>query len=154
MIQRERAIKFGFPHRPEEGDDGRLRRRRHLGAGDDDEVRAAEALAGRAGLCGNQIYGAFVLHAIDAIPARWRGGAGLSRRDSASTATSSPRNDLVKNCRVHPAHWLISTQVSAQNARRLARLCLSYSNRWLEAFENTHRTCAESLTQKLSLIHI
>ena len=36
--------------------------------------------------------------------------------------------------------------VSAQNARRLARLCLSYSNRWLEAFENTHRTCAESLT--------
>ena len=24
---------------------------------------------------------------------------------------SSPRNDLVKNCRVHPAHWLISTQV-------------------------------------------
>ena len=49
---------------------------------------------------------------------------------------------------MHPAHWLISTQVSAQNARRLARLCLSYSNRWLEAFENTHRTCAESLTQK------
>ena len=38
--------------------------------------------------------------------------------------------------------------VSAQNARRLARLCLSYSNRWLEAFENTHRTCAESLTAK------
>ena len=23
----------------------------------------------------------------------------------------SPRNDLVKNCRVHPMHWLISTQV-------------------------------------------
>ena len=26
-------------------------------------------------------------------------------------AASSPRNDLVKNCRVHPTHWLISTQV-------------------------------------------
>ena len=63
----------------------------------------------------------------------------LRRSNRARTAASSP---------VHPAHWLISTQVSAQNARRLARLCLSYSNRWLEAFENTHRTCAESLTQK------
>ena len=27
-------------------------------------------------------------------------------------ATSSPRNDLVKNCRVHPTHSLISTQVN------------------------------------------
>ena len=35
--------------------------------------------------------------------------------------------------------------VSAQNARRLARLCLSYSNRWLDDFERTHRWCAESL---------
>ena len=26
-------------------------------------------------------------------------------------AASSPRNDLVKNFRVHPTHWLISTQV-------------------------------------------
>ena len=25
---------------------------------------------------------------------------------------SSPRNDLVKNYRVHPTHWLISTQVT------------------------------------------
>ena len=32
-----------------------------------------------------------VLHAIDATPAA--------------------RNDLVKNCRVHPTHWLISTQM-------------------------------------------
>ena len=24
---------------------------------------------------------------------------------------SSPGNDLVKNCRAHPTHWLISTQV-------------------------------------------
>ena len=28
-------------------------------------------------------------------------------------AASSPRNDLVKNCRVHPTHWLISTQVTS-----------------------------------------
>ena len=51
-------------------------------------------------LCGNQIYGAFVtLHAIDATPARWRGDAGSSPLDRAKTATPSPRNDLVKNCR-------------------------------------------------------
>ena len=43
---------------------------------------------------------------IDATPARWRGDAG-------SSAASSPRNDLVKNCRVHPTRWLISTQVVA-----------------------------------------
>ena len=53
-------------------------------------------------LCGNQIYGAFVLnrrvdlHAIDATPVRWRGGVGSSPLDGASAATSSPRNDLVK----------------------------------------------------------
>ena len=64
-----------------------------------------------------KIYGAFVLnrrvdlHAIDATPARWRGGVGSSPLDRARTAASSPRNDLVKNCRVHPTHWLISTQV-------------------------------------------
>ena len=57
-------------------------------------------------LCGNQIfYGAFVLnrrvvlHAIDAMPARWRGDADSLPLDRARTAASSPRNDLVKNCR-------------------------------------------------------
>ena len=50
-------------------------------------------------------------HAIDASPARWRGDAGSSPLDGASTATSSPRNDLVKNYRVHPIHFFISTQV-------------------------------------------
>ena len=39
-----------------------------------------------------------VLHAIDATPARWRGDAGSSPLDGASTAASSPRNDFVKNC--------------------------------------------------------
>ena len=52
-----------------------------------------------------------VLHAIDATPARWRGDAGSSPLERARTAASSPRNNLVKNCRVHPTHWLISTQV-------------------------------------------
>ena len=47
--------------------------------------------------------------AIDATPARWRGDAGSSPLDGASTAASSPRNDLV-----HPTHWLISTQVAAK----------------------------------------
>ena len=51
-----------------------------------------------------------VLHAIDATPARWRGGARSSPLDRARTAAPSPRNDLVKNFRVHPTHWLISTQ--------------------------------------------
>ena len=62
-----------------------------------------------------KIRGAFVLnhrvdlHAIDATPARWRGDAGSSPLDGAGTAASSPRNDVVKNYRVHPTHWLIST---------------------------------------------
>ena len=65
----------------------------------------------------SKFHGAFVLnhrvvlHAIDAKPARRRGGVGSSPLDGASAATSSPRNDLVKNCRVHATHWLISTQV-------------------------------------------
>jgi hypothetical protein len=67
----------------------------------------------------SKFYGAFVLnhrvvlHAIDATPARWRGDAGSSPLDRAGTAASSPRNDLVKNCRVHPTHWLIYTQPGA-----------------------------------------
>ena len=81
-------------------------------------------------LCRNQSYGAFVLnlrvdlHAIDATPARWRGDVGSSPLDGASAATSSPRNDLVKNYRVHPTHRLISTQVPARILRRVpAALC-------------------------------
>ena len=68
----------------------------------------------------SKFYGAFVLnhrvvlHAIDATPARWRGDAGSSWLDGASAAASSPRDDLVKNCRVHPTHWLISTQVKSK----------------------------------------
>ena len=50
-------------------------------------------------------------HAIDATPAGWRSGAGSSPLNRPSTTASSPRNDFVKNYRVHPTHWLISTQV-------------------------------------------
>ena len=39
------------------------------------------------------------LHAIDATPVRWHGGAGSSPLDGASTAASSSRNDLVKKYR-------------------------------------------------------
>ena len=47
----------------------------------------------------------------------WRSGS--SPLDGASTAASSPRNDsVVKNCRVHPTHWLISTQVLNASGRR------------------------------------
>ena len=42
-----------------------------------------------------QVLGGFYCHhAIDATPARWRGDAGSSPLDRASTAASSPRNDL------------------------------------------------------------
>ena len=76
----------------------------------------------------SKFYGAFVLnhrvvlHAIDATPARWRGDAGSSPLGGAETAVSSPRNDLVKNCRVHPTHWLISTQVKKKKEEDLSDL--------------------------------
>ena len=62
-----------------------------------------EEAAGRcAELCRNQsFHSAFVLnrrvdlHAIDAMPARWRGVVGLSPLDGARTAAASPINDLV-----------------------------------------------------------
>jgi len=51
-------------------------------------------------LCGNQMLRRnHDLHAIDATPAQRRGGLNSSPLDGASTAASSSRNDLVKNCR-------------------------------------------------------
>ena len=44
----------------------------------------------------------------------WRCRFLTARR--ARTAASSPRNDLVKNYRVHPTHWLISTQVDVSES--------------------------------------
>ena len=67
----------------------------------------------------SKLYGALVLnhrvvlHAIDATPARWRGGVGSPPLDGASAAASSPRNDFVKNYRVRPKHRLLSTQVQS-----------------------------------------
>ena len=40
--------------------------------------------------------------------------------------------------------------MSSQNARRLARLCLSYSNRWLHSFEGTHKLALAELARVLS----
>lgn len=40
--------------------------------------------------------------------------------------------------------------MSSQNARRLARLCLSYSNRWLHSFEGTHKLALAELARSLS----
>ena len=78
----------------------------------------------------SKFYGTFVLnrrvalHAIDAALARWRGDAVSSPLDGASTAASSPRNDLVKNYRVHPTHWLISTQAGRSRRLHLVLLLL------------------------------
>ena len=38
--------------------------------------------------------------------------------------------------------------VSSQNARRLARLSLSYSNRWLHQFESTHAGALSMLSEQ------
>ncbi|KAJ1449091.1 hypothetical protein M885DRAFT_489776 [Pelagophyceae sp. CCMP2097] len=45
---------------------------------------------------------------------------------------------------------LAEAAVSAQNARRLARLCLSYSNRWLHNFEQTHKCATQLLNIQLT----
>ena len=79
---------------------------------DDDDapnalVKVARSSTALPAVWKSKFYGSFVLnrrvvlHAIDATPARWRGGAGSSPLDGAGTATS-----------VHPTHWLISTQVT------------------------------------------
>ena len=73
----------------------------------------------------SKFYGAFVLnhrvvlHAIDAMPARWRGGVDSSPLDGARAAAPSPRDDFVKSYRMHPTHWLISTQVATLSQGRI-----------------------------------
>ena len=81
----------------------------------------------RTDLCRNQIIATRLrpwlnhnIHAIDATPARRRVDAGLTPLDSVDTTASSPRNDLVKNHRVHPTHWLISTQARTRACDGLA----------------------------------
>ncbi len=95
-----------------------------------ESLRETIELFGRASVAvwKSKFYGAFVLnhrvvlHAIDATPARWRGDAGSSPLDRARSAASSPRNDLVKNCRApdalvdfHTGRW--SSATTAQPSR-------------------------------------
>jgi hypothetical protein len=39
---------------------------------------------------------------------------------------------------------------SSQNARKIARLCLSYSNRWIDTFQKTHELALESFKSQLT----
>ena len=39
---------------------------------------------------------------------------------------------------------------SSQNARKIARLCLSYSNRWINIFHWTHQLALEDVKYQLS----
>ena len=55
-------------------------------------------------------------HGAHATPVRRRGDSGSSLLDGASTTASSPRNDLVKNYRVHLMHWLIRAQAQSPAA--------------------------------------
>ena len=71
-------------------------------------VERAERAEARARQCNNQISRHFSrlnydLHTIATTPARRRGDAGSSLLDRASTAESSPRNDLVQNYRTPDA---------------------------------------------------
>ena len=76
--------------------------RRWLGNSGDAELRGAARLAHvfeRVAACVEikilrHVRHRVKLHAIDATPARWRGDAGASPLDRASTAASSPRNDF------------------------------------------------------------
>jgi hypothetical protein len=39
---------------------------------------------------------------------------------------------------------------NSQNARKIARLCLSYSNRWIDTFQYTHEICISDIKYELS----
>ena len=49
--------------------------------------------------------------------------------DSVITAALSPRNDFVKNYRVHPTHWLIYTQVATPAADDAGLKCVDSEKR-------------------------
>ena len=116
-------------------------------AGDVDEMLAADLGSTFFPVQKSKFYGAFVLnrrvdlHAIDATPARWRGDAGSSPLDRARSAASSPRNDLVKNCRVHPTHWLISTQHATPGFKApMTATCAASSMAWRCRFLTARRS--------------
>ena len=54
-------------------------------------------------------------HRRDTCSMAWRCRFRTAR--PSQEAASSPRNDLVKNCRVHAARWLISAQVTTSSAK-------------------------------------
>ena len=98
-----KRIEFAIDGRAAEEEEAQRMSMREWFAGASDDVLTYDQVMARLppplprdDLCGNQIYGAFVLncrvdlHAIDAAPARWRGDAGSSPLDGASTAASSP----------------------------------------------------------------
>ena len=64
-----------------------------------------------------------VLHAVDAMPARWRGNAGSYPLDRARSAASSRRNDLVKNCRAPDA--LVDFHTGPGTTSTSLMLCIS-----------------------------
>ena len=72
---------------------------------DEPPSQPSRALLHSLHLCGNQIYGVFVLnrrvdlHAIDAAPARWRGDVGSSPLDRASAAASCDACTLCRRAR-------------------------------------------------------
>ena len=129
---------------------GRLLARLGLGDGDDDGLGVVGTGLGacvESKFCGAFVLNhRFVLHAIDATPARWRGDAGSSPLDRARTAASSPRNDLVKNCRVNPTHWLISTQVRSTAARRGRTAGSGPTATWARPTQRQSTACSASRT--------
>ena len=66
-----------------------------------------------------------LLHGVDR--------AGSSPLDGASTFALSPRMDLVKNCRVHRTHWLISTQAARADVLAEAARCKTTGDALLKA---------------------
>ena len=69
-------------------------------------------------------------HLLDGV----HGDAESSPPDRASAATSSPRTDSVKNYRVHPTHWLISTQART-TMKAIARPLPGVTGRFESAVE-------------------
>ncbi len=45
-----------------------------------------------------------------------------------------------------PGEQVQEACIASQNARRLARLCMTYSNRYMRYFENTHSLALEALS--------
>ena len=40
---------------------------------------------------------------------------------------------------------------NATNARKIARLCISFSNRWTKSFQYTHEACTDDMKHEFSL---